>query len=218
MSISGELRNKSASLWEAVVTHPFVRELGDGTLSREKFQRYFEQDYLFVKELASLLALGVAKAPDFHSARKLSGFLQLVLGGEEELFRRAFREMGTTEAEVKALRPLPTCLSFTSFLLKTAYEGTFADILATLYCVEGTYLDWAQRLARAGKRPGVQAYQEWIDIHAGPELEGIVGWVKEALDGLGTADETRLDHVFSHCLRFEYMFWEMAYRGEEWPG
>ena len=218
MSRSEELRQRHHGLWEAVVTHPFVLEMGEGTLPQEKFQRYFEQDYLFVKELASLLALGVAKAPDFHSARKLSEFLGLLLGGEEALFRHAFREMGMTEAEVKALQPLPTCLSFTSFLLKTAYQGTFADIMASLYCVEGTYLDWAQRLARAGKRPGVQAYQEWISIHAGPELEGFVRWVKEALDGLGTTEDERLDHVFSHCLRLEYLFWEMAYRGEEWPG
>ena len=201
-----------------MVTHPFVRELGEGSLPLEKFRRYFEQDYLFVRDLANLLALGVAKAPDFDSARKLSGFLGLVLGGEEEMFRRAFREMGLTEAQVRSLRPLPTCLSFTSFLVKTAYEGTFADILASLYCLEGTYLDWAQRLNREGKRPGVQAYQEWIDIHIAPELEGFVGWVQETLDGLAGIEEERLDFVFSHCLRYEYLFWEMAYRGEEWPG
>ena len=55
MSLCDELQEGVGSLWARVVTHPFIIELGDGTLPQEIFDVYFEQDYLFVKELAILL-------------------------------------------------------------------------------------------------------------------------------------------------------------------
>ncbi|MFQ5860203.1 MAG: TenA family protein [Dehalococcoidia bacterium] len=217
MGFTDELRRETASLWERMVTHPFVRELGDGTLPQEKFRRYFCQDYLFVRGLVQLLALAVAKAPSFDAARRLSRFLDLVLTGEEALFQRAFRQMGLSPKEVEGLTPLPSCLSHTSYLLRLAYEGTFQELLLALLVTEWTYLDWAQRLAAAGKRPENPAYREWIEIHSGRELEEFVVWMRDYLDTTPVADRKRLEEVFATALRYELLFWEMAYRGEEWP-
>ena len=37
MGLSQELRSSVGLLWENTVTHPFVIELGEGSLPREKF-------------------------------------------------------------------------------------------------------------------------------------------------------------------------------------
>ena len=84
MSLTEELQEAVKPLWEKMVTHPFVRELGDGTLPEEKFKLYFQQDHLFLRDWISLLCLGIARAPDFDAARKLSTFMSQVLGGEED--------------------------------------------------------------------------------------------------------------------------------------
>ncbi|MEC9279392.1 MAG: thiaminase II, partial [Chloroflexota bacterium] len=47
MGLSDELKEGVASIWEQVSTHPFVTELGDNTLSDERFRIYFDQDYIF---------------------------------------------------------------------------------------------------------------------------------------------------------------------------
>ena len=99
MSLYRELRSRNQALWEQVVTHPFVEEMGADTLPLEKFQRYFLQDYLFLRDFTRLLALGVAKAPDFSTSRRLARFLAGILDGEEGLFRRSFREWGLTETQ-----------------------------------------------------------------------------------------------------------------------
>ena len=77
MGLSDELQKGVGSLWERVATHPFIIELGEGTLPQEIFDVYFEQDYLFVKELVILRSLAKAKAPDFDDAARHLG-----LGGE----------------------------------------------------------------------------------------------------------------------------------------
>ena len=165
MGLSNEFRAGVGLVWERVVTHPFVSELGDGTLPRVTFDIYFDQDHLFLKDWAILLSLATAKSPNFDAARQLVGFLHAGLGGEEGLFQQAFRERGLSPQELAALEYRPTTLNYSGYLRKNAYEGSFLDVIATLLAMEWPYMDWAQRLEAAGKRPENHYYQTWIDLH-----------------------------------------------------
>ena len=120
MGLSDELQDGIGSLWERVVTHPFIIELGDGTLPQEIFDVYFEQDYLFVKELVILRSLAKAKAPDYADAAGHFG-----LGGEGGHFQQFFRERGLSPQDVANLEYRPTTLHYSSYLRKMAYEGRF---------------------------------------------------------------------------------------------
>ena len=50
MSLSVELKAGVGTVWEQVLTHPFILELGEGTLPRVTFDIYFDQDRLFLKD------------------------------------------------------------------------------------------------------------------------------------------------------------------------
>ena len=219
MGLSDELQAGVSSLWEQVATHPFVIELGDNTLAAEKFQVYFDQDYLFLKDWAILLSLATAKAPDFDSARQVVGFLHLGLGGEEGLFQQAFRERGLSPEDVANLEYLPTTFHYSGYLRNIAYTGSYIDVIATLLAVEWPYMDWAQRLDSAGKQPANRYYQTWIDMHTSQGMTDFVGWLRRTVDSCGAtvAGKTRLQTIFRDVLRYEFLFWEMAYRGESWP-
>ena len=219
MGLSDELKAAVQAVWERVVTHPFVIELGDGTLPQATFDVYFDQDHLFLKDWAILLSLATAKSPDFDAARQLVGFLHVGLGGEEDLFQQAFRERGLSPWDVADLQYRPTTLSYSGYLRKIAYEGTFLDVIATLLAVEWPYMDWAQRLEAAGKRPENRYYQTWIDLHTSQEMTGFVDWLHRTVDEAPTTgdDRSRLQRIFRDVLRYELLFWEMAYRGEQWP-
>jgi thiaminase/transcriptional activator TenA len=218
MGLTDELRDSVSSLWEQVVTHPFVLELGEGTLSQDAFATYFDQDYLFLKDWKILLCLATAKSPDFDAARQTAGFLHLGLGGEEGLFQQAFRERGLSRQDVANLEYLPTTLNYSGYLRRRAYEGSFIEVVATLLAVEWPYLDWAQRLDAAGKRPDNCYYQTWIDIHTSGGMRGFVHWMRRTVDaGAGSAAEgSELRTIFRDVLRYELLFFDMAYRGESW--
>ena len=219
MGLSDELKAGVGTMWERVVTHPFVIELGDGTLPRATFDIYFDQDHIFLKDWAILLSLATAKSPDFDAARQLVGFLHVGLGGEEGLFQQAYRERGLSPQDVAALEYRPTTFSYSGYLRKNAYEGNFLDVIATLLAVEWPYMDWAQRLEAAGKRPENHYYQTWIDLHTSQEMTGFVDWLRRTVDEAPTtgADRSRLQRIFQDVLRYELLFWEMAYRDEQWP-
>ena len=217
MALSDDLKNNAGALWEQVVRHPFVIALGDGTLPPEVFRVYFQQDYLFLRDWMVLLSLGIAKSPDFDAARSISTFLNGGLAGEEGLFRQAFRDMGMSQDQVAALEPLPTTLAYGGFLRAVAHEGTFLEIAAALLAIEWPYLEWAQMLNAAGKRPSDPYYQAWIDIHASQEMQDIVAFLRQRLDTATSLDRDRITEIFVRSMRYEYLFWEMAYRGESWP-
>jgi thiaminase/transcriptional activator TenA len=219
MSLTQELRGRHHGLWERVAAHPFVIEMGEGALPVEKFRRYFLQDYVFVNDLVKMTGLAIAKAPDMSSVAMLERFLGGVGDPEETLFKRAFRELGATEEEYSSASASPTTQAFADFLVRTSLEGSFEDILAVIYVVEGTYLDWGTRLLEAGKSPDNAFYREWIELHGPDVLGDLVGWVGRSLDGAKLGSKrARIEHLFLTTLRYEYMFFEAAYSGGPgWP-
>ena len=218
MSLTQRLRSEHHDLWERMVTHPFVIEMGDGTLPAAKFRAYFLQDYVFVSDLVSMTALGVAKAADFSGANMLNQFLSGILNPENDLFLRAFQELGVSKEEYTSAAASPTTQAFGDFMMRVGLEGTFEDILTVLYVTEGTYLDWGTRLIGAGKRPESPIYREWIDLHGPAVLGDLVSWIAQHLDGAGLGGRrAHIDRIFLTALRYEYLFWEAAYNGQSWP-
>ncbi len=104
-------------------------------------------------------------------------------------------------------------------LIAPYYSDRLLDVIATLLAMEWPYLDWAQRLEAAGKRPENHYYQTWIDLHTSQEMTGFVAWLRRTVDDalITEADRSRLQCIFQDVLRYELLFWEMAYRGEQWP-
>ena len=75
MTLTSDLKAKYCDLWELMTYHPFVSQLGDGSLPPNIFKTYFLQDYVFVNDLVVLAAQAVAKAPNLNEASIFNDFL-----------------------------------------------------------------------------------------------------------------------------------------------
>ena len=73
----------------------------------------------------------------------------------------------------------------------------------------------AQLAANLDRRPGRHALAVALDKYL--ELEDFVSWMRRTLDNAVIGHVSRLKQIFLTTLRYEYLFWEMAYRGEAWP-
>ena len=51
-------------VYEAILAHPFVAALADGTLPREHFMYYLRQDSLYLGEYTRVLAHAASRMPD----------------------------------------------------------------------------------------------------------------------------------------------------------
>ena len=223
MSVTHDLKSKYAGLWKSATDHPFINEMGDGSLPAEKFRRYFLQDYVFVNDLVKMAGVAVSKAPDLTLARPIEEFLNAILGAEDALFLDAFDTLGIPESEYRKVETLPTTAALGNFLVRLAYEGSFREICAAMYVTEGVYLDWGERLKQVGAAPEKSGgelgrfYKGWIDLHDDAALGPIVRFLGSVVDGASGSELARIETINVRALRYEVAFWEMAYRGEQWP-
>ena len=220
MSITANLKEKYGALWDAAIHHQFITEIGDGTLSRERFSRYFVQDYIFINDLVKVAGVAIAKAPDNKSARPVEEFLNAILGAEDTLFIDAFKTLGISESEYLGAESLPTTTAFGNFLVRLAYEGTFREICTAMLATEGVYLAWGDRLRAEHADPEASNselgsfYQGWIDLHTDDALGPIVRYLTSEIDKASDAELPRLHAIFEQTLKYEIAFWDMSYKGE----
>jgi len=221
MGASDSLRAAAADIWEAQHRHPFVTGIGDGTLEPSRFQIWFRQDYLFLIEYGRLLALGAARAPDLETMARFAELTQAILCEEMALHRSYAAELGISAGDLEAERMLPTTQGYTDFLVRTAAQGDFAELVAALLPCMWGYCEVGERLAER-ERPGDERLAKWIDMYSSPEFAALAGWCRaltdRVADGAGPAARAAMERAFVTSSRYELAFWEMAWSRERWPG
>ena len=216
---SDRLRQKAAGIWEAQHQHPFVRGIGDGKLDVEKFKFWLRQDYVFLVEYARLLGLAAARSPDLETMARFAGLLEETLETEMSLHRAYADEFGTSREELEQEPPAPTTRAYTDFLLRVAATGDFAELAAALLPCMWSFSEIGQRLA-AQPAPSDKRYAQWIAMYSSKEFAELAGWCRDLVDelaaGLPERELKKLEEAFLASSRYEWQFWEMAWRMEHW--
>ncbi|MGE3537665.1 MAG: thiaminase II [Candidatus Tectimicrobiota bacterium] len=221
MRFTEQVGQQAMTIREQVFQHPFVIRLGDGTLPLVAFQYYMCQDYVFLVEYCRVLALAVAKARDLDTMERFAVLLQSTLTTEMALHRDCAAQCGTSLAVLEATQAAPSTRSYTQHLLSTAYAGSLPEITAALLPCMWDYSEIGQRLAARGLPVSQPLYSAWIQTYAAPEFGALAQWLRHLLDDLAhqasPAARTHLAQLFVESCRYEYLFWDMAYRQETWP-
>jgi len=214
------LRQKAAGIWEAQHQHPFVRGIGDGTLSLERFKFWLRQDYVFLIEYARLLALAAARSPDLETMTRFATLLKETVETEMNLHRAYAAEFGISREELEQELPAPTTRGYADFLLRVAATGDFAELAAALLPCMWAFSEIGQRLA-ARLAPSDKRYAKWIAMYSSREFADLAQWCCDLLDslasGLPERDLRKLEAAFLTSSRYEWQFWEMAWKMERWP-
>lgn len=205
--------------YTAILDHPFIKGLTDGSLDRDAFGFYVTQDALYLTEYARALAVCGARAP--HDAA-IAMFCEHAAGAiavERRLHERIFAELGLTGDQVGAATMAPTNLAYTSYLLAVSYGGSFPDALGAVLPCYWIYWEVGKALLERGSPD--RAYRRWIETYGGDEFAGIVRAVLNLTDEIGSElsgpDEARMTKHFQTTARLEWMFWDMGFRKETWP-
>ncbi len=221
MSFSEHLRKLAQPIWDAQLTHPFVKALGKGTLPERKFKFYLLQDARFLGDLARVFAAAAQKAPDSEAALRFNKLAEETITVERGLHERYGKRWKLTPTQMTAVPMAPTNYAYTRHLLAVAATGTAAEITAValpcawIYCVVG------QHLLKAGPPKPSHPYRDWLLLYSSPEFAEVQRWMRAKVDEwarrVGRDERRRMEEAFVISSRYEWMFWEMAWREEQWP-
>ena len=217
MHFSDHLLDTGADVWTAQMEHPFVSELAAGTLADEAFCTWIRQDYRYLIDYASVFAIAGVKARDEETMTRLMGVGHRILADELELHRSFADEHGIPRASLETVEKAPTCVAYTNFLLRTAYEGSIAEIAAAIYpCGQG-YLDITDHMAAIATDE--HRYTPFIEKYTSDSFRESVAWMREFVDRCAQrypSEREAMERAFLTSAKLEYRFWEMAYRQETW--
>src|SRR5262249_20532100 len=132
MAFTDELWRSIEPIYAAILRHPFLRGLTDGSLPRESFKFYAVQDALYLREFARALSLAGARAPKDDWIIMFNEHAAGALKVERSLHESFFQEFGLGVEAVAATPLSPTNLAYTSYLLAVAYGAPFHEAMAAL--------------------------------------------------------------------------------------
>lgn len=214
-----ELWREIAQIYKAILSHPFIKGLTDGSLSEERFKYYVIQDALYLREFAKALSIAAAKSPEEEWIIMFNEHSAGALKVERALHDSFFKEFGISSAKASRTPLAPTNLAYTSYLLSVAYTSPFNELVGALLPCYWIY--WEVGKALISKGSPNPLYQRWIDTYGGEEFAKVV---KEVLTltnkiskKLRDEEKQAMKRHFLTTSRYEWMFWDMGYRIENWP-
>ena len=218
MRFTERARRAAAPIWQAVLQHPAVLGIGEGSLPQKRFREFIAQDYLFLVQYARALSLAVAKAEDLPAMRQLSALLHATLHTEMEFHRDFSARAGIAARELEQAEPTPTTLGYTSYLVQVAYTHGLPEIAAALLPCEYGYYEIGRRLkGRGGESP---VYKEWIGVYSSREYAQLARELRALVDdlaaGSGEAPLRLMQRLYLTSCRWELRFWDMVSQGEAW--
>ncbi|MEL6927936.1 MAG: thiaminase II [Cyanobacteria bacterium J06600_6] len=207
------------SIYTAILEMPFIQELATGSLSKQVFQQYMIQDGIYLGEFARVLAIISAKAPDADAQLQFANSVSEAIIVERALHENFFAEFGIEAKTALATEPSPSCLSYTNFLLATAYQHSFTVSVAAVLPCFWIYLEVGKHIYQQANSQA-NPYQKWIDTYVDQDFETSVNNTLRVADlaaELASANELELMYrVFNRASQFEWLFWDSAYKLEQW--
>ena len=244
-TFSEQLWAAGDAVYREILEHPFLRGLTDGTLPRGAFRHFVVQDSYYLRDYARALAVCAAKAPTEDDVRAFASDAVGALAAEQEMHAEFMAALGdavesgesgsgvSASGESGSGEPgegagggsklvdgvLPTTRAYTSYLLATVYSGSFAEGLAAVLPCYWIYARVGEELlAKSSPDP---LYARWIASYGDEAFQSVVRRVLALADRLGqelsVAERQRSASHFAVTARYEWMFWDAAWRGETWP-
>ena len=203
---------RTTTLRAAIDDLPFNRELAAGTLSKQRFRFYIEQDSQYLDQYARILAMAGARGPD-------GAILRLFVGVRRGSRRRRAGPARPVPDQPDTAEPSPDCLSYTSFLLATAYHEPWEVLMAALLPCFWIYWDVGNTIAR--KAAPDNPYRPWIDTYSdeafGTAVRAVIAATDTAAANASDTVRARMMTAFIRSTQYEYLFWDGAYQQRGWP-
>ena len=216
---TADLWRSIKSIYAEILAHPFLTGLTDGTLAEERFRFYVLQDALYLREYARALSLAGVRSPDEGTLVMFNEHSAGAITVERSLHEGFLQDLGVAREEAEATEASPTTLAYTSFLLRTATLGDYPEVLGAVLPCYWIYAEVGKALLKRGS-PNPR-YRKWIKTYSGEEfgalVEAVLDLTNRVCEDLNPVQKARVTEAFVTTSRYEWMFWDAAWKLERWP-
>ena len=216
MRFTEKLLKEAMPIWEKYLDHPFIKEIREGTLDKNKFREYLVQDYLYLKEYAKVFCAGVVKAKTMEEMKFFYNSTKGTMEDETAVHIEYLKEFGISELDAEKREYKSTTISYTSYMQAIALTGDLDEIaIATLPCTWSySYIGKYISKKYSNKLQG-NFFKPWIDEYASDGFDKFtdewLAYVDKKCSNLSEEKQKRLIDIFKRASLYELDFWNMAY-------
>ncbi|WP_051425899.1 TenA family protein [Jiangella gansuensis] len=220
MNFSADAWAAARPWYDAIRRHPFLTGLADGTLDRTVFLRYIVDDAHYLSRYARALATTAARWPEPAHAAALARFAAGAVDAERLLHATLLADDGR-DIDAVDEEPTPTCLAYVNTLQSDAALAPAGVALAGLLPCFRVYTEIGRELVTVlDGDDGSHPYAAWLRTYGDPAFAADTRLAESFANDQadrhpGTVEA--MHAAYARATRFEWMFWDAAWRGETWP-
>ncbi|MCM1022088.1 MAG: TenA family protein [Muribaculum sp.] len=202
----------ASSIYEAILQQPFIKQLAQGSLERDKFLFYLRQDALYIDNYAKVLAHIASRLTNRSHVASFVKFAQDGIDVEKAMHESFLAGVRPDKTDIS-----PSCMLYTSVLSAQANAPVEVEAAAVLPCF-WVYQKVGQTIV-SNSTPH-NPYKMWIDTYADPMFEQstlkAIAICDELADAAGEATSQAMTEIFKLCTKMEWLFWNSAWNLEKW--
>lgn len=219
MSLERMLDAASKTL-EKIYKHPFNTNLSDGSLSKERFHYFLQQDAHYLPAYASALVITAQRLSNESQSTLLMRFSSDTLTLEQALHKKFLvKYQAPNLFKPITIQPSDVCVKYKNHLLTTAQTASVAEALASLLPCFWIYHELGKQMEKSAKDEE-NPYHDWIITYAADQTftESVSAFIQIITDlAQSTSDNTQTSMIsaFAQSVEFEHSFFEDAYSSFE---
>ncbi len=215
MKWSDEVWKAIEPVYTKIKELPFIKELMDGTLDNKKFIFYIRQDALYLADYGKVLT---AIASKLSKPDHIEAFIHFA--GESVAVEKILHESFINELDKENnIEASPSCLLYTSFLMRLLTNAPVEVALAAVLPCFWIYKEVGDYIL-ANQTKENNPYQSWIDTYGGEDfaesVEKAISICDEVAETCTDVQRKAMTEAFVMCSKMEWMFWDSAYKQEQW--
>ena len=203
-------------LWDEYLQHPFLKELGEGILDKEKFRRYLIQDYLYLKEYAKVYAMAVVKSETIEDMKFFQQSVNGILEDESANHIWYLKNFGEKIEELEKYKITLANENYTSYMKSLALTGDLKELIIGVLPCAWSYYYIGTKLKEIYKdKLEGNFYESWIESYSSEDYslcaQKNIDFANKICKDLDDKEKEKLKEIFIKASIYEMKFWDMAY-------
>jgi thiaminase/transcriptional activator TenA len=179
------------------------------------------QDAIYLVEYARAMLWVAAQMNDAPDIIHMLDAAKETFQTESLLKEKYFKEFNIATDTLQTTEPAPSCKAHIDHLFRYTRSATLTEGLCAILPCSWIYVEIGLKYTAGTEIPDTNPYKSWLQTYADPAFADLVEWWFERLDSesrnLSTEERNHVSKIFRDSCRFEWLFWEMSWKQEQWP-
>lgn len=208
-----EIKSKISPLWEMGFNTPFVQELIKGDLSKEAFERYLQQDSVYLENYVKLCNIAMSKAKTNKEREIIRSLIEFSNNTELQTRSESLDSdsISTTETEV-----FPETEDYINYIMSFSHDKDNYKLMIVLMNCMLSY-DYIFTIAAAGMNSSQNIYYSFVADYTTEKYKtfyrGWIDYMNEAYRDISDYKKNELIKIFEEASIYELRFWDRVYIG-----